>query len=493
MLLIDSNENYEKGVEMVKEARRKIASLLKSKPSIHTTGIGYKRDENGEPTNELSLIIFADPNLSDEPVSRDFPGDMGIPEYITLDAGPTARGGLGNRVGTQIKTMPAPVLEGESIYPQRVRPVKGGYSISPFTSQNEAFHFGSSGTAGGCAWDNVFKEVVLLTNNHIAGKKIGTQILQPSTSNGPNNLSNYIGRVVRISKKLDAAVIKLDNPQSVAHVIEGVGPAIFAIADAKAEQIVEKVGQKSGKTRGKVFAVEVETRATNVNLWAEGSRTYSNDILIESLEPDGKPFTSGGDSGSLYVLVPEAGQVSKTPVVVGLHWGSVGAYSCGHIIKDVFQDLKLAVACTGGIRNLINSRSDDGSGTRDFPDLDELGNPIGEVEENPFSRDLEEQILAGDKGKAWLDAVSENRAAIVELLNSNEGGQSLIEAFGNLIAPGASVDQVMNTPLTEQNIAAFMQMVANAQNLNPDLGNLIEATNAIFAGGEGKTLAELIQ
>ena len=151
MIEVKSREETLKAQKLVLQARDQILPDLRKIPGVHSTGIMLKRDESGNPTDELCLGIFCDRNLIDEPVSRDFPDGMGVPETIYLE-------GNGARsldfVNTQLVEVPANPQNQTGANRSRVRPVKGGYEIGPPVGVDNLVGpvSGSSGTVGGCVW-----------------------------------------------------------------------------------------------------------------------------------------------------------------------------------------------------------------------------------------------------------------------------------------------------------------------------------------------------
>lgn len=157
-------------------------------------------------------------------------------------------------------------------------------------------------------------KVHLLSNNHVLANedrgKAGDRILQPGPSNGGESPADRVARLrywVRFKKTkanlLDCALAEIDSAISYDPVrlrglisrsdrtLRGLGPDVVDAGD-----IVYKVGRTTGATKGRVTAFDVDNVVVNYDL---GNLRFDNQIEIEGT--GNRPFSDGGDSGSIIV------------------------------------------------------------------------------------------------------------------------------------------------------------------------------------------------
>jgi hypothetical protein len=153
--------------------------------------------------------------------------------------------------------------------------------------------------------------IMILSNNHVLadenrGKKGQDAILQPGRLDDGTNpedkvatLSNFI-RLYRTKANLvDCAVAALDEGMGFdARTLTLLG-ALRGLGDAELTEgeAVGKVGRTTGTTRGRIRTFEVDYLV----VWGyhQGLMRFDDQIEIEA--EGSKPFSQGGDSGSLIV------------------------------------------------------------------------------------------------------------------------------------------------------------------------------------------------
>jgi hypothetical protein len=179
---------------------------------------------------------------------------------------------------------------------RRVRPLRPGLSVAHFSV--------TAGTIGGFVQTPT--GLAMLSNNHVLaasnGATVGDPILQP----GPADGGGAGDRVATLAafQRLDAGTANLVDA-AVATLDEGVdanpgdlpgGPLLGSVPsglDLDPDETVEKVGRTTGRTVGRVTAVEVDAVAVGY-----GEAVYRFD---DQIEIEGRPgaFSVGGDSGSV--------------------------------------------------------------------------------------------------------------------------------------------------------------------------------------------------
>ena len=290
----------DEALEAAREAKDRFRYQLLGHPDVQGLGVGYRR-RAGEKTNEYAVVVHVHSKL---PLD-DIPEARRLPTELRFD----------NDRGSEI-IVPVDVQEHLKPTPEigRVRPVPGGVSA------------GASGTLGGWVWDTVTNQVVALSNAHVFGTDVGRIVSQPSIEDGGREHVDSIASVLR-SGSFDAAIAVPVSPSIVSRSIVNTGPAVFGVAKPAVGMRVQKTGSASGLTFGVVDLIDFDSDyfGSHSDLWIDGG---------------GADFSTGGDSGALYL--ESNGDAGGRLRVVGLHWGGSGNDGVGHRIQDVFDDLSLA-------------------------------------------------------------------------------------------------------------------------------------------------------
>lgn len=156
--------------------------------------------------------------------------------------------------------------------------------------------------------------VCILSNNHVLANEdagaAGDLILQRAKFDGGKRAADGVARLlhsVRLKRRgsnlVDAAIARVNTSQAHdAHLLrdlvngsnrklKGLGPQFIDEGE-----IVYKVGRTTGATKGRVTAFDLDNVVVNYDL---GNLRFDGQIEIEGL--GSKPFSDGGDSGSLIV------------------------------------------------------------------------------------------------------------------------------------------------------------------------------------------------
>lgn len=319
-------------------------SLLK-RANVVGVGIGYKQIDR-KYTREPALVILVDKKVPAHALNR----QEAVPKQI---------GGL----PTDVVEIGEVALLNERLLKER--PARPGLSIGHYKV--------SAGTFGAVVKDNLTKEKLILSNNHVLanvtnGKdgrsKAGDSILQPGAYDGggvddriaalyrfvpvkritqesdcpvaagiekTGNIFLRLARPnyeLRLLKKffninyVDAAVALPDAPGLVKEEILGIDK-IEGVAEAELGQKVIKSGRTSGLTVGKVTAYKVTLKVT---LSAQEEAWFSDQVIADMLS---RP----GDSGSLVLTTEKK--------AVGLLFAGSAEYSIFNQLKHVFELLKV--------------------------------------------------------------------------------------------------------------------------------------------------------
>jgi hypothetical protein len=282
----------------------------------HAWGIGRKVVE-GRPTDELVLRFYVDPEQPG--------GGPTVPPVFVFTSLFT---GDEVRVGTDV--IETPRVTFEQVDPEAViRPVPGGVSFGP--------HF-STGTLGGWCRDSTDGTIVALSNEHVLGSTGGLPTLQPGPGDGGTERDHRIGTTKRgilrnsppAMNQVDCAIADIDDRSNADLRVLEISPAIYAIDTATLDLFVEKYGQTTQHTYGRVDDLD----------WQGGAEGFyfEDCMFIVPIAPSGD-WSGGGDSGALvFSQTPVADDIKP---VVGLHFGGSGVNGVACKIGSVFQELDL--------------------------------------------------------------------------------------------------------------------------------------------------------
>jgi endonuclease G len=174
-----------------------------------------------------------------------------------------------------------------------------------------------TGTLGLIVRDNASGKPALLTNWHILADsrhaRAGDPILQPSATDGGSRSTDTIATLTRtfLDHDGDAGIAILNNSRPIDTRIRDLGKTPKSVADPKLNDIVVKSGRSTRVTRGRV-----EGMGTYFPFYTTRDRVRIEGFKIVPLRdgnPDDEELSSGGDSGSVWLL-------DGTDTLVGLHF-----------------------------------------------------------------------------------------------------------------------------------------------------------------------------
>jgi hypothetical protein len=184
---------------------------------------------------------------------------------------------------------------------ERNRPLRIGGSVGHFNI--------TAGTLGGFVTSRGKNDILILSNNHVLADenrcKAGDAILQPGEMDGGKKSKDQVAalhRFIALSKTrpnvLDCATAKLlAGIDWNVDRLTGLG-RLAGLSDRPLDPglRVAKVGRTTGLTRGRISAFELDDLAIVYDM---GNIIFNDSLEIESTTS--RPFSDGGDSGSLIV------------------------------------------------------------------------------------------------------------------------------------------------------------------------------------------------
>jgi hypothetical protein len=460
-----------------REAKARFAEELLAHPDVHGVGIGYKRTGRKK-TRTLCLVVHVYKKL---PLGE-LEASRAIPKKLSFFS---EKEQAKISVPTDVCEIQPPEPEVKcgscnTDFEDRVRPVPGGFSIGLVGV--------AGGTLGGWVWDRTDDQIVLLSNEHVLGSAGGEAVIQPSDFDGGSFPADHFANVVRAGT-LDASIANAIDGDDSELEIECSGPAVYEIADATLEMVVEKVGQTTGLTCGIVELIDYDSKhyGSRSDLWIDG---------------DGNDFSQGGDSGSLYVeqTHPDGREWKR---IVGLHWGGSGNDGVGHPIRAVFNDLNLTTVCGGVIEALIEAIFSSESETAEA-ESEIRARALRYCPAPPFrrregaqfhvgiARDFERRIKDSKVGSMVLEAIRAQRADVVNFLMDGDGWRATAAALAPLLAGKVTTDEVLDHRITADDIYNFKRVIRTAHRIRPKSKPLFQLAEKLLANAEGRTLNTII-
>jgi hypothetical protein len=190
-------------------------------------------------------------------------------------------------------------------YRGRVRPLQIGSSIGHYAI--------TAGTLGAFVTRGRAKTLYILSNNHVlanedAGKR-GDAVTQPGAYDDGKRPADAVGKLatwIKFKKSgrnlVDAALARVDaGIEADRSRLQGIGGSRGRLAGVGPGFLDEgttvyKVGRTTGVTKGRVTAFDLDNVVVAYDV---GNLTFDNQIEIEGTGR--RPFSDGGDSGSLIV------------------------------------------------------------------------------------------------------------------------------------------------------------------------------------------------
>ncbi len=511
------------------KARHDMLALLR-RHGAHSVGIAPKITD-GKPTDKLALTFYVPAKRADGAITE----RERIPDTFSFVQEKSRRT---RRITTDVVETPAATFE---VDPEtRIRPVPGGVSGGIN---------GSTGTIGGWVWDNTDDSIVMLSNHHVLGHAAGTDILQQGTADGGSLPADKIGDVkrgvVRTStgtNTVDCAIGDPDDDSIYDLSVLEIGPAVYATDEATFHMEVEKFGQTTEHTYGRIIS-------TSYSTIVDGIWFFDDCLRIEPIAPSAD-WSAGGDSGSIVFRQEPTTEGGTIKPAVGLHFAGGGIYGVACKIDNVFNALDLDNLCSGAFANFLDSLNesesefegrvsmtsgatlaasdlrsvraatdvalsrDIGLTTRDLPvSLDRqvpslVARPATRAASfsakvrgrasalNPvrgLSRDVQAQLQTTTKGRKLTEAVDTHRGELLTMLaKDGDVRRAAVAALRPVTKAAVTSDEVLRTVLTDDSIERFDRLADTVtRKASPQLRNVIGELRELASDARGATLGQL--
>lgn len=467
----------------------------------HAIGIGRKV-VNGKPTNQIALRIYVEKKKAKSRLSS----SEKVPKDIRF---PSRKKGGGATIVTDVIETPRALLE--PFDPEaRHRPVEGG--LSGGTS-------GHTGTIGGWVWDETDDTIVMLSNDHVFGHTAGTDILQPGTADGGSLPADKIGDtkrgIARVNapgvNSVDCAIGDPDSNDIYDLNVHDIGPAVYAIAVAEDDMLVEKYGQTTEHTYGIIEDVDWSGTVSG--------RFFDDCIYVEHTAPSAD-WSAGGDSGSLVFSRTPTSDGSNIKPVVGLHFAGGGTHGIECKIQNVFDDLNLTTLCAGAFASFLDSMfeaEEEGEvgeeAERRLLGLSALaaGNAryvrphtfirkdLPKISSRRFyagiSRDVQAHMRLGKRGRVITNFVDQWRAELLTLLaKDGDVRRATMAAVRPLVVGATTSYDMLDRKLTEQDIRRLDRMVKIVSRKgDKDLRKKLRVFRYMTKKASGRSIAQILK
>lgn len=389
----------------------------------------------------------------------------------------------------------------------RLRPVPGGANIGiP----------GRSGTLGGWVFDKTDASIVMLSNAHVLGHEPGLDVLQQSTSHGGATPTDRIGTVKRGIVRSDTEPNRVDC--AVGDPVDGdvwsldvleVGPGVFATRPPELELSVEKYGQKTRLTFGKITDTDWSGKVSG--------RPFEDCIRVDPTEPS-TDWSEGGDSGSL-VFGREADPETEIKPAVGLHFAGASAYGIACTIDNVFQALDLDTLSTGAFATFLDSlfevetegevseeterrlRHISAFAARRLPRA--LPPPLASRERldarsfdffRGISTDLRARLRDGDRGRKVTELLDRHQAELLQLLSRHgDVRRAIVAALRPLLAGATTTTEALRRVLLPEDVSALASLGRELERFAGDrLKTSLRMVQDLEGRADGRTLGDIL-
>jgi len=487
--------------------REALARLLKDDPfsryGAHAVGIGRKVVRN-KATRRLALRFYVAKKIG----LTDLPRERRIPRsFRTLSA----------KQGREVD-LPADVIESPAAelhlpdLESALRPVPGGASCSSSTSVG-------AGTIGGWVWDNTDDTIVMLSNLHVFGS-IGGVIIQPGTPDGGQSPQDRIGTVKRsialdpyvprtpsdCRNFVDAAIGEADSSELFDLTVADIGPAVYDTADPAMNDDVEKTGQTTGHTFGRITDADYHV----VLPYPDGNSYVICDcFLIEPSDP-AQLWGSQGDSGSI-VFRQDAGAVFKP--ALGLYFGGGGVppnnYGFACKIGNVFAELDLGPLCIAGCAAFVDALYADEAevGPGGFAVGDAGMAAVAPAQftlkerqrahrfHTGLTLDIRKRLMTSARGRGIVAFIDRHRGELLTLLvGDGDTRRALVAALRPILMGAVTTDDVLRRKLTEADIERIDRLAAvGAGKGSSAFRKSLKVLHALFENATGRSLADVLQ
>ena len=225
------------------------------------------------------------------------------------------------------------VIKPLALTTSRIRPAYPGLSIG---------HFKVTAGTFGCVVQDDEGDFYILSNNHVLANcnncNIGDEILQPGNNDGGTlpsdhiaNLFDFIPLDFNGINTIDAAIAQPIDITQIQEQLPLIG-RIKGVSNPRIGMKVAKFGRTTGYTTGIVTARGVDIK---VNF---GTNQLDFEDQFEINSNNGKPFSEGGDSGSVIIDF-------DTKQAVGLLFaGATGSSTFANPITTVLNNFDLKIA-----------------------------------------------------------------------------------------------------------------------------------------------------
>ena len=467
---------------------RMVGPELLRRFNAHAVGIAQKRS-GGEPTGDLALVFYVTAKQPEDTLSE----RETVPSVIQYRSQKDKRP---RRILTDVVESPRATFE---VDPEtRIRPVPGG--VSGGTNA-------STGTIGGWVWDNTDDSIVMLSNDHVFGHAAGTDILQQGTVDGGSLPGDKIGdvkrgiaRTTRGTNTVDCSIGDPDSSDIYDLTVLEVGPAVYATETAVLDMEVEKFGQTTQHTFGRIIDADYSTLVDDT--WF-----FDDCLRIEPISPS-NDWSAGGDSGSIVFRQEPTSEGGTLKPAVGLHFAGGGIYGVACKIGNVFSALDLDNLCSGAFSSFLDnqfgreSESDDevaGEGLR--PDV---GRPViftnkerrRASSRNTFrgiSRDVQGALRNARQGRQLTDLVDTHRGELLTMLTKNgDIRRATVAALRPLTSKALTTRDLFSRVIAEDDVARFEKLADEVErNASDDLRNAMAPLRKLTKSAPGTTLGKL--
>ena len=323
------SERHDSAIASIQEVQGSRQEEILALQNVVGIGVGRKITD-GHETDEHCLSVLVEQKLPLEAVvkSARIPKTVDTIKTDVVEVG-TLFAGVSAAAGTAVPTVAGPGLAsdvGIELLRNRIRPVKGGYSVGHYLSTAGTY---ATAVTDRLPFPGMPRHTYVLSNNHVLANSnnanIGDPILQPGPYDGgvlPSDVIATLARFVPIrfitptSTPVNYVDAALGEGQfhDLDREIYWIGYARDSVAPSIG-MLVQKTGRTTNHTTGRITAVNA---TVTVNYGGGQRARFERQIVTGAM-------SAGGDSGSL---------------LLDLQNRAVGLLFAGSSVATIFNDIR---------------------------------------------------------------------------------------------------------------------------------------------------------
>jgi hypothetical protein len=312
-----------------------------------------------------------------------------------------------------------------------------------------------------------------------------------------------------VTNFVDCAIGDPDNSAVYDLSVLEIGPAVYAIAVASGDMLVEKYGQTTRHTFGEITDTDWEG-------WVDDIYWFDDCLRVTPVAPSAD-WSAGGDSGSLVFSQTPIAEESDIKPVVGLHFAGSGIHGFACKIQTVFDRLDLTTLCDGAFssvsESLFEAEPESEEAEAWLRTVSALASrsatqftPVSFVrkERDKFrkrrfhagiARDMQKRLMANERGRVITDFVDQNRAELLTLFaKDGDVRRATLAGITPLVSGATTTSDVLERKVTARDLERLEKLGSELMRKGgPKLQAALKKLMDLRPKREGESLAGILK